>query len=212
MSNVKRGAVRTPVRDSGGTLSHCGICAAGFPAALTKIENFPDWGGAFARMTQVPLRPWPGWLNLYRAWHLPNSADLQSADVARGAFLLMVQLADAREESLWWCSPQRVSVILLLSSHCGGSSTAVANDVHRGGFVFRHSAAALPSSYVIPLRRSSATGSRNRRTALYCRQADSVSAVEKSDGAGRYGQAEKYVAVGKTCARRFLRKRPCRRL
>ena len=73
MSNVKRGAVRTPVRDSGGTLSHCGICAAGFPAALTKIENFPDWGGAFARMTQVPLRPWPGWLNLYRAWHLPNS-------------------------------------------------------------------------------------------------------------------------------------------
>ena len=136
-------------------------------------------------MTQVPLRPWPGWLNLYRAWHLPNSADLQSADVARGAFLLMAQLADAREESLWWCSPQRVSVILLLSSHCGGSSTAVANDVHRGGFAFRHSAAALPSSYVIPLRRSSATGSRNRRTALYCRQADSVSADEKSDGLGR---------------------------
>ena len=57
MSNVKRGAVRTPVRDSGGTLSHCGICAAGFPAAFTKIENFPDWGGDFARMTQVPLRP-----------------------------------------------------------------------------------------------------------------------------------------------------------
>lgn len=75
MSNVKRGAVRTPVRDSGGTLSHCGICAAGLPAAPapTKIVNFPDWGGAFARMTQVPLRPWPGWLNLYRAWHLPNS-------------------------------------------------------------------------------------------------------------------------------------------
>ena len=193
MSNVKRGAVRTPVRDSGGTLSHCGICAAGFPAAFTKIENFPDWGGDFARMTQVPLRPEPGWLNLYRAWHLPNSADLQSADVARGAFLLMAQLADAREESLWWCSPQRVSVILLLSSHCGGSSTAVANDVHRGGFAFRHSAAALPSSYVIPLRRSSATGSRNWRTALYCRQADSVSAVEKSDGPGspgRYGQTE----------------------
>ena len=151
-------------------------------------------------------------LRLGRASGQSDSTDLQSAQVARGAFLLMAQLADAREESLWWCSPQRVSVILLLSSYCGGSSTAVANDVHRGGFAFRHSAAALPSSYVIPLRRSSATGSRNRRTALYCRQADSVSAVEKSDGAGRYGQAEKYVAVGKTCARRFLRKRPCRRL
>ena len=39
--------------------------------------------------------------------------DLQSADVARGSFLLMAQLADAREESLRWCSPQRVSAILL---------------------------------------------------------------------------------------------------
>ena len=55
-------------------------------------------------------------LRLGRASGQSDSTDLQSAQVARGAFLLMAQLADAREESLRRCSPQRVSVIFLQQS------------------------------------------------------------------------------------------------
>ena len=46
---------------------------------------------------------------------------------------------------------------------------------------------------VIPLRRSPTTGSRNRRTTLYCRPADSAAAVENPMEPGcpeRYGQTE----------------------
>ena len=46
---------------------------------------------------------------------------------------------------------------------------------------------------------SPATGSRSRRTTLYCRPADSVAAVEKSDGAGRSGavRADRVVRSGR---------------
>ena len=59
--------------------------------------------------------------------------------------------------------------------------------------------------------RGPAIGSRSRRTTLYCRPTP-PQWLKNPMGLGSPGQSGRSVAVEKTCARRFLRKRPCRRL